>query len=44
MTSNKVTKVITDTDGNIEYTNPKFTVLTAYTAEEALGKNPEIQY
>ena len=34
--------VITDIDGNIEYTNPKFTKLTEYTAEEALGQNPRI--
>ena len=32
--------VITDTDGNIEYVNPKFTQVTGYTAEEAIGKNP----
>jgi len=36
------TIVITDIDGNIEYTNPKFTELTGFTAEEALGKNPRI--
>ncbi len=36
------TIVITDTEGNIEYTNPKFTELTGYTAEEALGQNPRI--
>ncbi|MCD4794752.1 MAG: PAS domain S-box protein [Bacteroidales bacterium] len=33
------TIVITDTEGNIEYTNPEFTKLTGYTAEEVLGKN-----
>jgi PAS domain S-box-containing protein len=37
-----VTIVITDTRGNIEYTNPHFTELTGYTAEEAIGKNPRI--
>ncbi|MGV8945858.1 MAG: PAS domain S-box protein [Lutibacter sp.] len=36
------TIVITDVCGNIEYTNPKFTEITGYTAEEALGKNPRI--
>lgn len=36
------TIVITDTYGNIEYTNPKFTEITGYTAAEALGKNPRI--
>jgi len=34
--------VITDLRGNIEYVNPKFTELTGYTLEEALGKNPRI--
>jgi len=34
--------VITDVCGNIEYVNPKFTELTGYTLEEALGKNPRI--
>ncbi len=34
--------VITDTDGNIEYVNPKFYELTGYTSEEVLGKNPRI--
>ena len=34
--------VITNTNGNIEYTNPKFTEVTGYTANEALGKNPRI--
>ena len=34
------TIVITDIKGNIEYTNPKFTELTGYSAEEALGRNP----
>jgi len=36
------TIVITDTHGNIEYVNPKFTQTTGYTWEEALGKNPRI--
>jgi PAS domain S-box-containing protein len=34
--------VITDTNGNIEYVNPKFTQLTGYTFEEAIGKNPNV--
>jgi two-component system, sensor histidine kinase and response regulator len=34
--------VITDTEGSIEYVNPKFTAITGYSAEEARGKNPRI--
>jgi hypothetical protein len=34
--------VITDTKGNIEYVNPKFTEVTGYTFLEALGQNPRI--
>ena len=34
--------IITDTVGNIEYVNPRFTQVTGYTLEEALGKNPRI--
>ncbi len=34
--------VITDTKGNIEYVNPKFTEITGYTFEEAAGKNPRV--
>jgi nitrogen fixation negative regulator NifL len=34
--------VITDLQGNIEYVNPKFTQITGYSSEEALGKNPRI--
>lgn len=36
------TIIITDIDGNIEYTNSKFTEITGYTASEVLGKNPRI--
>jgi phosphoserine phosphatase RsbU/P len=36
------TVVITDRDGNIEYVNPKFTRLTGYSLNEALGQNPRI--
>jgi PAS domain S-box-containing protein len=34
--------VITDLSGSIEYVNPKFTQVTGYTLEEALGRNPRI--
>lgn len=34
--------VITDTRGTIEYVNPKFTQVTGYTFEEALGNNPRV--
>ena len=33
---------ITDTDGVIEYVNPSFTETTGYTAEEAVGRTPDI--
>jgi PAS domain S-box-containing protein len=36
------TIVITDTQGNIEYTNPQFEITTGYTVAEAMGKNPRI--
>lgn len=36
------TIVITDTNGNIEYVNSKFTESTGYSKEEALGINPRI--
>lgn len=36
------TVVITDTKGNIQYVNPKFTAITGYTSEEAIGQNPRI--
>jgi PAS domain S-box-containing protein len=34
--------VITDTRGAIQYVNPKFTEVTGYTFQEALGQNPNI--
>jgi len=34
--------IITDSEGKIEYINPKFTELTGYTREEALGQTPRI--
>ncbi|MFK5971258.1 MAG: PAS domain S-box protein [Candidatus Marithrix sp.] len=36
------TTVIVDITGNIEYVNPKFTQITGYSAEEAIGRNPRI--
>jgi len=38
----KSTVVITDTEGNIEYVNPRFTEITGYSAEETKGKNTRI--
>ncbi|MEE8351563.1 MAG: PAS domain S-box protein, partial [Rhodospirillales bacterium] len=32
--------VITDTDGTIEYVNKRFTEITGYSSEEAIGQNP----
>lgn len=37
-----LTIVITNSNGEIEYVNPKFTQMTGYTFEEAKGKNPRI--
>ncbi|MBI5295672.1 MAG: PAS domain S-box protein [Chloroflexi bacterium] len=34
--------VITDLLGNIEYVNPKFSQVTGYTLQEAIGQNPRI--
>ena len=34
--------VVTNLNGEIEYTNPKFTELTGFTFEEVNGKNPKI--
>jgi PAS domain S-box-containing protein len=36
------TVVITDTEGRIEYANPKFTELTGYVANEVLGLTPRV--
>ncbi|MGR3175671.1 MAG: PAS domain-containing sensor histidine kinase [Candidatus Scalindua sp.] len=36
------TILITDTAGTIEYVNPKFTQLTGYTFEDAVGRNPRM--
>jgi diguanylate cyclase (GGDEF)-like protein/PAS domain S-box-containing protein len=40
--SNPSSIVITNADGDIEYVNPKFTLITGYSMEEACGKNPRI--
>jgi PAS domain S-box-containing protein len=37
-----VSIVITDVAGNIQFVNPKFSQITGYSFEEALGKNPRI--
>jgi two-component system, cell cycle sensor histidine kinase and response regulator CckA len=37
-----VSVVITNSKGNIEYVNPKFTELTGYALEEVRGKNPRV--
>ena len=37
-----VSIVITDIQGTIEFVNPKFSRITGYTYEEAVGKNPRI--
>ncbi|MGR3174525.1 MAG: PAS domain S-box protein [Candidatus Scalindua sp.] len=37
-----VSVVITDTEGNIEYVNKKFTQITGYSYEEVIGKNPRV--
>jgi PAS domain S-box-containing protein len=39
---NPASVVITDTDGKIEYVNPKFCEVTGYSREEAIGQNPRI--
>lgn len=36
------TIIITDTNGTIEYANPRFTALTGYALEEVIGQNPRI--
>jgi PAS domain S-box-containing protein len=34
--------VITDAEANIEYVNPRFSVLTGYSLDESLGQNPRV--
>ena len=36
------TVMITDTEGRIEYVNPKFTALTGYSPDEVRGMNPRV--
>jgi len=38
----QVSVVITDPEGTVEYVNPKFTEVTGYSAEEAIGQNPRV--
>lgn len=40
--SSSASIVITDTDGNIQYVNPKFCDLTGYSYDESIGQNPRI--
>lgn len=42
ITASPTSIVITDLEGTIEYVNPKFTELTGYTSEEAVGENPRV--
>lgn len=37
-----VSIVITDSNGILQYVNPKFTEITGYSSHEAIGKNPRI--
>jgi len=37
-----VSVLITDCKGTIEYVNPRFSAVTGYSSEEAVGKNPRI--
>lgn len=37
-----VSVMITDTKGNIEYLNPKFSQLTGYALHEVIGRNPRL--
>lgn len=39
---NPASIIITDTSGNIEYINSKFTEISGYTFDEVKGKNPKI--
>jgi diguanylate cyclase (GGDEF)-like protein/PAS domain S-box-containing protein len=40
--SSPTSVIITNPRGEIEYTNPKFTEITGYSADEVKGKNPRI--
>ncbi len=37
-----VSVIITDTEGNIEYVNRKFTQVSGYSADEVMGQNPRL--
>jgi PAS domain S-box-containing protein len=37
-----VSIVISDLEGNIEYVNPKFTEVSGYSYDEAIGENPKV--
>jgi len=37
-----VTVMMTDNNGTIEYVNPKFEMITGYSADEAIGKKPRL--
>ncbi len=42
VSQNPASIVITDIYGDIEYVNPKFTAVSGYSYEDAIGKNPRI--
>ena len=42
VTQSPTSVVVTDLEGNIEYVNPQFTLLTGYAHDEVIGKNPNI--
>lgn len=42
ITASPTSVVITNLEATIEYVNPKFSELTGYTSEEAVGENPSI--
>ncbi len=42
ITQSPAVVLITDPEGNIEYVNPAFSMLTGYSIEEVKGKNPSI--
>jgi PAS domain S-box-containing protein len=42
ITQSPISIVITDSAGNIEYVNPKFSEITGYSFEEVIGKNPRL--
>jgi PAS domain S-box-containing protein len=42
MEQSPLSVMITDTAGNMEYVNPRFTEITGYSVDEVRGKNPRI--